>query len=241
MRKVIVVDDDPIIRLDLEQMLEEMRFTVCGSVSDGFDAVELCEHIHPDLVLLDLNMPVFDGFSAAERIVQKQLACCVIIITGYSDEPTVRRAVQAGISGYLVKPVDKRRLLPAIDVALAAYEREQALKQRAEKAEKRIEEMKLIERAKAQLAADQGITESEAYRQLQKLAMDKRCSIASLAGLSLKSTCEREIVNQAKRSIINVTGVSEKEAYKKICAYAKANNTTMLNAAREVLAKEGVI
>lgn len=229
-----------ITRLDFTQTLEELGFVVLGAAEDGFDAVELCRARQPDVVLMDLRMPMFDGVSAVECITREKLAKCVLVVTAYSDEETVRRAVACGIAGYLVKPVDKSRLFPAIETALANASREEALRRRAAEAEARLEDMKLVDRAKAQLARETGVTEAEAYRKLQKLAMDKRCPLADIARRILEDRSEYELSQRAKRALMDAYGLSEKEAYKMLLGKAKQEGRSLAEASKAVLCATGL-
>ena len=123
MKRVIVVDDEPITRMDLRGMLGDLGFEVAGEAGDGFDAVEVCRRLQPDVVLMDVKMPVFDGINAAETILQQDLAGCVVLLTAYGDREIIDRASAAGVTGYIVKPVEERLLLPTIEVALAQSQR----------------------------------------------------------------------------------------------------------------------
>lgn len=239
MRTAIVVDDEPITRLDLVQMLEELGIETLCSVMDGFEAVECCRKLHPDYVLMDLYMPVFDGLSAAEEIMSQGLAKCVIIITGYGDAETIERAAQAGVMGYLVKPVERRQLQPVLVLAHAHYRRLEVLEGRAQSAERKLEDTKIIERAKLQLAQSDGITEREAYQKLQKLAMDKRCPMITIAKHVLSASSEREVINRAKCVLMQELGISEEESYKLIIHEAKKKGVTPGAFAREATMKRG--
>ena len=195
MRTVVVVDDEPIMRLDLRMMLEELGLSPVGEASDGFDAVEVCRQQRPDVVLMDVKMPVFDGFGAAEVILIEELAGCVVISTAFFDAQFIERANQIGVTGYLVKPIEQRLLLPTIEVALAQSERLREARRQTKAAQQKLADSRVIEQAKALLARERGIAESEAYRELQRLAMDKRCSIASLAATVVQRSSQREVVN----------------------------------------------
>ena len=111
-RRAIVVDDEPITRIDLRQMLTEMGFTVVGEAADGFDAIALCRRCHPDVVLMDIKMPVFDGMTASETLIREELCGCVVLLTAFQDRELIERAGRIGVTGYLVKPVEERLLLP---------------------------------------------------------------------------------------------------------------------------------
>ena len=238
-RTAIVVDDEPIILMDLSQMLEELDFHVVANAQDGFDAVELCRANRPDVVLLDLEMPVFDGLSAAETIVAEDLAGCVVVVTAFADAAFLERASAAGVTGYLVKPVEQRMLLPTIEVALAQSERLRQARKAAQEAANRLAAMKVIDRAKAFLAAQNGCTEAEAYRQLQKLAMEKRCSMAQLAGAILEKQDGRELLRRAKTLLMEKRRLTEQEAYTLLAGEAKARGMQLSELARSVIAKGG--
>ena len=123
MRSVVIIDDEPTTRMDIGAMLEELDFQIVGEGGDGFDALEVCRKNLPDVVLLDVKMPVFDGLNAAEEILKQELAKCIVQLTAFDDRETIERAKRAGVTGYLVKPVEQRMLLPTIEVALEQSDR----------------------------------------------------------------------------------------------------------------------
>lgn len=234
-RTVIVADDEPIIRMDLSQMLEELGFEVLGDAADGFDAVELCRAHRPDAVLMDISMPVFEGLDAARTILEEGLAGCVVVVTAFDDIELVGRAAAAGAGGYLVKPIEERQLLPTIEIALAQGRRLAAARKEAGDARNRLRERSLVDRAKALLAAEKGIGEAEALAQLQRMAMDKRCSLAYLSGVIVEKSSRRELVNRAKVFLTKSQGVSEPAAYKALQALARDKGVSLEQAAREIL------
>lgn len=238
MLKAIVVDDEPITRLDLVQMLEELDCMVVGSVADGFDAVELCQSTHPDVALMDVNMPLFDGLGAAEKIISNKLAGCVIIISGYSDRANITRAAQAGVAGWIVKPVEKQQLLPVLEIALADATRVAKLREENVRLEQKLNDMKLVDRAKALLAEQRRISEKEAYRQIQLLAMEKRCSLIVIAKRIVESGSDRETVNKAKDVLMRDRGMSEPAAFKALTTMAGAKGVALVSAARDILAEK---
>ena len=179
--RVVIVDDEPITRMDLAGMLEEIGYQVVGEAGDGFDAVEVCRAQRPDLVLLDVRMPVFDGFGAAETIIKEENAECVVFLTAYNDRESIERAKEIGVAGYLVKPVEQRLLLPTLEVALAQSERLRQSREETARSRQELTESRLIQRAQSVLARRENISESDAYQTLRRLSMEQRTSMASLA------------------------------------------------------------
>ena len=235
----VVVDDELLTRIDFSQMQENMGIQVVGDASDGFDAVECCRRNRPDLVLMDISMPVFNGVTAAERILQDRLAGCVIMISAFSDEATVLKAVEAGISGYLVKPVSEQSLFCAVQAALASCAREQALRERAEKAESALQDARVIDRAKRALAKAQSIPESEAYRAIQKLSMDKGSPMPSIAASILENSEENRSVPSAKYLLMKRRGYTEKQAFRALVALADEQQISLEQAARATITALG--
>lgn len=237
MHTAIVVDDEPITRMDLSDMLREQGFSVIGEAADGFDAIELCRSLAPDVVLMDIRMPVFDGMSASETILNEDLAGCVVLLTAFSSKELIDRANQVGVTGYLVKPIEERLLLPTIEVALAQSRRLRSMREENRAILQQIEENKLVERAKVLIAKEKGITESEAYSELRQMSMNKRCPIATLAKAVLDNNSQRETIRKAKEHLIRTERISEPAAYKRIQEQAEQNGVGMLEVARKILAK----
>jgi AmiR/NasT family two-component response regulator len=179
--KVVIAEDEAIIRLDLKEMLEEEGFEVVGEAADGDAAIRLAHEENPDLVIMDIKMPGLDGLSAAERIVSEDLSA-VLVLTAFSQRDLVRRAADAGAIGYLVKPFQKSDLVPAIEVALARHAELAAVKRESEDLSDRLETRKVVDRAKGRLMDEQNMTEAEAFRTLQKRAMDERRPMREVAG-----------------------------------------------------------
>ena len=178
--RVLIAEDEALIRLDLKEMLEEEGYDVVGEVGDGQQAVDRAVELRPDLVILDIQMPVLDGLSAAEKIAGERIAP-VIVLTAFSQRDLVERARDAGAMAYLVKPFNKNDLVPAIEVARARFAEMSALDSEVHALEDRLEARKSIEKAKGKLMADQGMTESEAFRHIQRTAMNERTSMKELA------------------------------------------------------------
>ena len=181
MISVVVIDDEPITRMDIAGMLKDLGYSVAGEAGDGFDAVALCRAKHPDVVLMDVKMPVFDGLSASKVILDEDLAGSVVLLTAFSDEEIVEKASRIGVSGYLVKPVEQQRLRPVIEVAVAQSRRLRESRKETEDANRRLEESKLIARAQSVYAKKEHVSESDAYQVLRKTAMDKRLPLAVIA------------------------------------------------------------
>jgi two-component system, response regulator PdtaR len=178
--RVVVAEDEALIRLDLVEMLGEEGYEVVGEAGDGETAVRLAEDLRPDLVLLDVKMPVLDGISAAERIVAARIAP-VVILTAFSQRELVDRAREAGAMGYLVKPFTRSDLRPAIDIAISRYSEVVTLEADIVGLQDRLETRKVIDRAKGKLMINLGLTEPAAFRWIQKTSMDRRLSMRDVA------------------------------------------------------------
>ena len=179
-RRVLLAEDEALIRLDLKEMLEEEGFEVVGEAGDGETAVRLAQELKPDLVILDVKMPVLDGLSAAEQIVGARLAP-VIILTAFSQRDLIERAREAGAMAYLVKPFQKKDLVPAIEMAVSRFQEIVALEGEVSDLTGRLEARKLIDRAKGVLQTEHGMTEPEAFRAVQRASMDQRRSMRAVA------------------------------------------------------------
>ncbi len=179
-RRVLIAEDEALIRLDLKEMLEEEGYAVVGEAGDGERAVALAEELRPDLVILDVKMPVLDGISAAERIAKARIAP-VVILTAFSQRELVERARDAGAMAYLVKPFSKNDLLPAIEIAASRYAEIAALESEVSDLSERLETRKAVDRAKGLLQAEHGMTEPDAFRWIQKTSMDRRLSMRAVA------------------------------------------------------------
>jgi len=232
---IVLIDDEPIARMDFSEIFEEAGYEVAGQASDGYDAIELCRRVRPDVALMDVKMPVFDGLSAAETIISEDLCDCVILVTAYSDEEFIERAKQAGVIGYLVKPLDEKTLLPAVSIALSKSWEIRATKNKVAELSRDIDNHKLIEQAKGILARTSGISETEAYGQLRRLSMGKRCSVAEIARFVVETGGARANVNKAKKALAEKHSLSETDAYARLKDYAKKNGVSLKDAARDIL------
>jgi response regulator NasT len=179
-RSVLVAEDEALIRLDLVEMLREEGYAVAGEAADGEEAVRLATELRPDLVILDVKMPKVDGIDAASKIAGKRIAP-VVILTAFSQRDLVERARDAGAMAYLVKPFAKHDLVPAIELAVSRFSELQALENEVKGLTDRLETRKVIERAKGLLMTNQGLTEPEAFRWIQRTAMDRRTTMKAVA------------------------------------------------------------
>lgn len=177
---MVIAEDEALIRMDLAEMLAEEGYQVVGQAADGARAVDLAEQHRPDLVIVDIKMPVLDGIAAAERIARARI-CPVVILTAFSQRELVERARDAGAMAYLVKPFAKHDLVPAIEMAMTRFAEAAALEQEVADLQERLASRKAIDRAKGVLQQRLGISEPDAFRWIQKTAMDLRVSMRQVA------------------------------------------------------------
>ncbi|MCW2604578.1 MAG: response regulator receiver and domain protein [Pseudonocardiales bacterium] len=189
--RVVIAEDEALIRLDLREMLEEEGYDVVGEAADGEQAIHLAETLLPDLVICDVKMPKLDGIAAAQRIAEQRIAP-VVILTAFSQRDLIERARDAGAMAYLVKPFQKKDLLPAIEMATSRFGEIKALEAEVTDLQGRLDARKVIERAKGMLQADQGMTEPEAFRWIQRSAMDQRTSMKAVAELVVAAQLARD-------------------------------------------------
>jgi response regulator NasT len=183
-KRVVIAEDEALIRLDLREMLQEEGFDVVGEAADGEQAVVLANELKPDLVICDIKMPKMDGITAAGHIAGSRIAP-VVMLTAFSQRDLVERARDAGAMAYLVKPFQKRDLLPAIEMATSRFAEMRALEDEVSGLKDRLEARKLIERAKGTLMSAHAMNEPEAFRWIQRAAMDHRTTMRAVAELIL--------------------------------------------------------
>ena len=191
-RRIVIADDEPLVRLDLQEMLENLGHQVVGQAGDGQSAVELARELRPDLVLLDIKMPLEDGkppqneaeeaggLLAAQTLTEERVAPA-LLLTAYSDREFVERARDAGVMGYIVKPFGEAQLVPAIEVALARFQEFRALQKELGDTREALVTRKVVERAKGVLMDTGGLKEAEAFRRIQKLSMNSRKTMREVA------------------------------------------------------------
>lgn len=189
-KRVIVAEDESLIRIDIVETLRDHGFDVVAEASDGEKAVALAEELRPDLVVMDVKMPLMDGISAAEILTKKKIAP-VVLLTAFSQRELVERASEAGALAYVVKPFTPNDLIPAIDIALGRYAQIQALEDEVADMAERLETRKILDRAKGILNNTMGLTEPEAFRWIQKASMDRRLTMKEVAQTVIDQLAEK--------------------------------------------------
>jgi AmiR/NasT family two-component response regulator len=178
--RVLVVEDEALIRLDLTEMLREEGYVVAGEAGDGEQAVTLARELRPDLVIMDVKMPKVDGITAAGEIVGERIAP-VVMLTAFSQRDLIEQARDAGAMAYLVKPFARHELVPAIELAVSRFAEVRALEGEVASLNDRLETRKIVDRAKGLLMTEQNMTEPEAFRWIQRTAMDRRTTMKAVA------------------------------------------------------------
>ncbi len=184
---VVIIEDEPLTRMDLHLLLTRSGVEVLGEGGDGLDGIRLCKAHRPDVVLLDINMPNIDGITVAKILKRDNLCGAVVMVTAYSAEQYIEKAQGAGVDGYLVKPIDERMLLPTIKIALSKAKEQQQVQQELHSAVRNLEVRKTIERAKGFLMKKEGLTEERAYEKIRSLSMEKNCTMEDLSEIILLS------------------------------------------------------
>jgi len=178
--RVIIADDESLIRMDLREMLTNQGYLVVGEVADGRSAVNQARELRPDIIIMDIKMPDMDGIEAAKILTEERISP-VVLLSAYSQRDLVQRAREAGVVAYLVKPYREEELTPAIEVALARFEEFKELEAQVTDLQQALETRKLVDRAKGILMDKQGLTEAEAFRKIQKMSMDNRKPMKDVA------------------------------------------------------------
>jgi two-component system, response regulator PdtaR len=178
--RVVIADDESLIRMDLRETLTQLNYLVVGEAGDGKSAVNLARELRPDIVIMDIKMPDMDGIEAAMVLTEEKIAP-VLLLTAYSQRDLVDRARQAGVAGYLVKPFRESDLTPAIEVALARFAEFRALEREVGDLQTALETRKLVDRAKGILMDTQTLSEADAFRRIQKMSMNTRKPMKEVA------------------------------------------------------------
>ncbi|MGH2704338.1 MAG: ANTAR domain-containing response regulator [Actinomycetota bacterium] len=187
--RIVIAEDEAIIRLDLREMLEEEGYEVVGEAGDGETAMSLTEELRPDLVILDIFMPGVDGLTVAQRIAERGLSA-VLILTAFSQRELVDRASRGGAMAYVVKPFEKQDLIPAIELAVARWVETRALGRETKDLAERLETRRLVERAKGILMDRLGMTEHEAFKMIQRAAMRRRVNMREVADRIIRGSLD---------------------------------------------------
>ena len=188
-KRVLVAEDEALIRLDIVETLEDAGYEVVGEAGDGAEAVELALELEPDLCVMDVKMPKMDGITAAEQIL-KELSCAVVMLTAFSQAELVERAAEAGAMAYVVKPFGPTDLIPAVEIALSRQAQIESLESEIADLSDRFETRKVVDRAKGLLMEKMDMTEPEAFRWIQKTSMDRRLSMREVADAVVDQVAE---------------------------------------------------
>lgn len=190
--RVLVAEDEALIRMDLVELLTEEGYEVIGQAGDGQQALDLAREFEPDLVVMDVKMPVMDGITAAEKIAEERIAA-VVMLTAFSQRDLVERAREAGAMAYVVKPFDASDVVPAIEIALGRFQEIRSIEDEVADLEERLASRKAVDQAKGLLQEALGLSEAEAFRWIQKTAMDMRKSMREVAdGVILQFSKSKE-------------------------------------------------
>ena len=187
MRKIIVVDDEPITRLDICEILREANYDVVAEAGDGFDAIEQSRKHNPDFVIMDVKMPILDGLKAAKVITENRLSRGVILLTAYSNKEFIEEAKNIGIIGYVVKPIDEKSFIPNLEIIFNKQEEFEELEKKYIKTNQKLEDRKKIDIAKSILMTTRNFNENEAYEYIRTLSMNKRCDMGKIANIIILS------------------------------------------------------
>lgn len=180
-KRIVIVDDEPITRMDILELLCEANYDVVGEASDGFEAIDICRKYSPDLVIMDIKMPTLDGLKASKIISHDKLASGILLLSAFNDTDYIQQAREVGALGYLVKPLDEKSFIPTIEMAIAKGKEINKLESEVKKVSQKLEDRKVIDIAKGLLMKERHLMEDEAYHLLRKLSMDRRCSMGEIA------------------------------------------------------------
>ncbi|MBA3379604.1 MAG: response regulator [Chloroflexota bacterium] len=203
--RIIIADDESLIRLDLREMLTHLGYDVIGEAGDGKSAMDLARRLRPDLLIMDIKMPDLDGISAAEELTRERIAP-VVLVTAYSDQELVERAREAGVVGYVVKPFREAELMPVIELSRARFDEFRTLEREVGSLKEALETRKVIERAKGVLMETHGLRESEAFHRIRKTSMDARKSMKEVAEAILLAHDMETSIGNASDDEIDIDG-----------------------------------
>lgn len=180
-KTIVIVDDDSITRMDTKEILEANGYNVVGEASDGFEAIEVCKKYNPTLALIDIDIPLLDGIKASKVLIKEKLVKGVVLLTAFEDKKYIEMAKEVGVFGYMVKPVDYKVFIPTLEICMSKAEEFYELKRDYEKISSKLNDRKLIEKAKGILVKQSDLNENESYNIIRKLSMDRRTTMAEIA------------------------------------------------------------
>ena len=183
LNKIVLVEDNPLLRMDVYDILKDYNYEIVGQANDGLEAIEVCKKYSPDLVIMDIDMPVLDGIKASKIIRKENLAKGILLLTSYEDKEHIQMAKEVGAYGYLVKPATENILIPAVEMCLNKIEEFEKMKKDLDKVTSKLTDRKLVDRAKGILIREFDISENEAYSRIRNLSMDKRTTLGEIAKL----------------------------------------------------------
>ncbi len=184
--KIVLVDDEPIIRMDLRAILEKAGYIVAGEGMDGFDAIALCKEHKPDVIILDVKMEVLDGLSAAKVISDECQSTAIIVLTGFNKGEYIDKAKECRISSYIVKPINEQILIPNIELAVVRNRELFKYREEVEKANEKLESRKYVEKAKGLLMCSENMSEDEAYNYIRQISKERNIAMNRVAKLIIK-------------------------------------------------------
>lgn len=235
MKTAIIADDEPIIRMDLNEMLTEIGFKVVAEAEDGFEAIECAKRYQPDCVLMDIKMPVVDGLTASKTILEENSSGCIVIMTAFYDIELIEQAKEIGVRGYLVKPVNEKMLFPVIEMAMEQSRQFQKIQMKCQNLENKIEDSKKIEKAKRLLSVRDKISEREAYDRMRKMSMNRRCTVPDIADLILQTDHNKSQIEAAKAIMMKKYRQSEDAAYRRMVDVSMQQNISLIETARKII------
>ena len=239
MDDTVVVES--VARTDIVSILEKAKFHVVAHGNNDSDAIELCREYYPDVVILDIKAPNFEGFSAASIVLREEEAGCVVMLTAFGEEGFVERVKQSGTTGYLVKPSEERTMARTIEIAISQGVRLRVAKEHNMQILRKLEERKVIDQAKAVIAERNGITELEAYGSMQSTAIDKRISISEVASLVVDTPGDYVFADKAKRTLMKKHRSGERIAFQRIKELSEKANISLYTAAAQLLQENSAL
>ena len=183
MERILVVDDEPITRMDISEILKEANYNVVGEAKDGYEAIEKCEQYKPDFVIMDVKMPLLDGLKAPKVINEMKLSRGVVLLTAYSNKEFIEEAKKIGIIGYIIKPIDEKSFIPNLEIIFSKQEEFEKLEKKYLKTAQKLEDRRKIDIAKSILMRNQNLSENEAYEYIRNLSMNKRTDMGKIADI----------------------------------------------------------